>query len=207
MQLPTSDLELMQGVLDHRLGGDMSALERGLERFEQELNRPDMPLFEKVGNNCLVFFTNDDAKQVCEDNPETLQGVIVSDFNSIIKPGTVAVGSLLQGHVTSPGEIMAGSEVYYSTVFAAEIIRSRLVSSIAMPGSKLVASNATESVVYGSLYKMNLLRAMTASGGAYSDADVAREILEYDPSKDHADAHGLVGRLLAQNGIRVRPQG
>lgn len=200
MELPTSDLELLQSVIDNRLGGDIESAARRLEYIERELAVRGMPMYEKVGNNCLVFYTNDAVKKICDENPENIQGVIVNDYDCWIHPDAVVVGSFLRGDsVEFPAVVDFGSKVYYSDVVMAHLRRSEVNRSYVSIG-KISDSVIDESFTSGNLRNMNLVRSM-ARIGTVSEVTATGQLLGYGRGRDEPDTDGLVARMLARQGL------
>lgn len=203
-----SDLNLMQKVLDGRFAGDVEQFEVNLERLESVKTREleqVWPMFREVGNRCLVFFSNEEAMDMCEKNPDDFQGVIVDDYDCIIKNGSRAVGSVMIGR-GKPAVLYSGANVSCSTI-AGKIIRSEVASSyvsVARDGvidSKLTRSFASSA---GGFYRADLedcfsfrgLRCVSASGRKFSVNDE-----EYMGTPDD----GIASRMLLHEGIRVEP--
>lgn len=190
----------MQATADYRFSGDVALLHEKIEIIEQELKKPGSPAFEKVGNNCLVFFTNDRAKKVCEDNPETIQGVFVNDYDCWIHPEAVVIGSYLRGSVGSPARIDFGSKVTYSNVVMAHVRRSQIDRSAVSTGV-IDDSVVSESFTSGDLRNMNLVQSM-ARVGFINDMTEHGQILEYDSRRDRPDTDDLVSHVLARHGLQ-----
>lgn len=199
MKLPRSEIELMQGVIDHRFGGNAEPVARGLDWMQKELARPPgiMSFYERVGNNCLVFYSNEQAKKVCREHPETIQGVIVDDYDCWIHPEAVVVGSYLKGSVGSPAVIDFESRVFYSNVVMSHVRRSRVTTSHVSIG------NVEESVVVGSFISGNVDRSdltrVSLSGRAVEETVVGK-ILDFALG-DHPDTTGHVAYMLNRHGL------
>jgi hypothetical protein len=165
-------------------------------------------LFEQVGNNNLVFFTNTPAMELCETHPDTIQGNIIDDYWCRIHPEAVVVGSFIKGHAgshgcgPSVGNVDFGSQVFYSNVSGGHVRRSKVVRSAVM--GELERSTIADSIVGGSLRNMHLTRCAAISG-AIADETAEDFIFEYDKRRDHPDTNGLVAKLLERHRLRMAP--
>src|SRR5690606_26338600 len=117
------------------------------------LAKPGMSMYDRVGNNCLVFFTNDRAKQVCEDNPDTIQGVIINDYHCTLDPSSILIGSKISGSTESPAIVEFGSSILFSNIVAARVRKSRIERSHVLTG-EVDTSTITDSIVSGKLVGM-----------------------------------------------------
>lgn len=191
----------MQATLQNRFGGDVGLFTNAFEKLERILSKPGKPMYDKVGNNCLVFFTNDEAKKVCQANPETLQGVIIDDYWSTIHPNALVIGSFFRGSIGTAATAGPGSKIFYSNVVMANVRDSRVERSEVNVGS-VEGCTITDSLVSGSLGAMMVARSWVQVGHIAGE-HVEDQILGLAARDDHDDANGHVAAMLAKRGLHA----
>ena len=112
------DIDLMGEVVDKRFGGNVEAAASALVQMQANLDYMGgrATYYRKVGNQCLVFFSNDKAARICEENPDNIRGIIVSDYDTVIEPGAVVIGSVLDHAFIDRSSEVTHSNLVYSTV-------------------------------------------------------------------------------------------
>ncbi|MFO0971274.1 MAG: hypothetical protein U0520_02910 [Candidatus Saccharimonadales bacterium] len=203
MVVSQNDIDLIDAVVAHRFGGDQERATSALTRLGEELERPGMPFYRLVGNNCLVFHTNTRAMDICEENPENYTGIIVDDFGVVLDPQSVAVGSFFRAAQACRSGIIHGwygpSRVFYSNVSQAELWGCSVVSSSVH--GKLFKSVINQSFI-GALSNENLhANRSTVLASRAGNATLRNQVWRSGESEPADDTGDLTSYMLGRRGI------
>lgn len=120
-----ANLELLESVLDNHFGNDIEAFDAALHHLESRVDELGT-VWRRVGNNNIVFFTNERAAEVLAASPDTYCGIIVTDFDTRIEPGTHIERSILTNvRVLQESEIH-NSRISYSHINKSKVDYSRI---------------------------------------------------------------------------------
>lgn len=209
LTVPQNDLELIDAVVAHRFGGDQERAHRALTHLGEALDRPGTPFYETVGNNCLVFFTNSEAMEICEQNPERYAGVIVDDFDVVLDSKSVVVGSFFRGPAAHRSGIIHSwrgpSRVFYSNVSWGELRNCSIVSSDV--AGKLRDATITQSFIGVGILESAGLQATRSTVMAAHIGNVTLDRQVWTPAQPEPvdDTRDLASYMLSHQGIYLSP--
>jgi hypothetical protein len=167
------DLDLIQMVADARYGGDPSAMQTDLEElvFAVEQEQFGSHSFRKVGNNCIVHYTNDQAMAACESNPIGMRGVLVLDRDTRLEASATLVGSSFLHTFVDTGSSVYHSDLAFSVVRRSDISRS-IISSCMGP-----VRGIADSMIDGSRIDNSAIREATIVDSAVFDSVIKKRPL------------------------------
>jgi hypothetical protein len=154
-----NDLELIQMVADARYDGDASAMQTDLDELEYGLEHELVGSFRRVGNNCLVLYTNAQALAACETSPGSIRGVMVLDADTRLEATATAVGSTFVHTFVDTDSTVYHSDIAFSTIRRSDISRSVISNCMSPRGvirdstidfSRIDYSDIHETTVVGS---------------------------------------------------------
>jgi len=123
-------------------------------------------MFRRVGNQCLVFYTNGPAAEVCEADTDNIRGIIVADYDTVIQPGANIVASVLNRSFVDSYSTVKSSVLNFAKVRRSVIDHSRIsttmthVSDSTVIGSVVASSDLAHasivnSYLYSAMYRGN----------------------------------------------------
>lgn len=199
MSVFETDLELLQFTADTRFGGDVEALAVALDNLEAGLQK-NRHYYRKVGNNCIVWSYRPNIMQICEENPDKLQGVFVADYDPIIQRGAVIIGSLLVGN----SEVIRGSVVRGSNLVGSSYITRSTITESRIAGGEFCDSVIDRSFVHARVINSNIQSCLGVVGSIRSEAKI-NTLLNLKPEDDIEYDFNPAQKLLAENGINPIP--
>ncbi len=201
MQVFESELELLQNTADTRFGGDVEAMGQALIKLEERLEGRGKHFYRKVGNNCIIWSYCGKTIEACEENPDKLQGVFVTDFGTIIQPGAVVIGSMIWGG----SEIIRGTKIRNSNIGSVRYISSSTITESYVSIGPVSRSVIDRTYTSADVAESRLSRCVGMVGRIVHENKQGVYLNNSDKSKDLNDNGAGAARLLADRGIRLAP--
>jgi hypothetical protein len=197
MRVFETDLELLQFTADTRFGGDIDALAVALEKLEIGLEK-DKHFYRRVGNQCIVWAYRTDSLRVCEENPDKLQGVFITDYDPTIQKGSLIIGSVLSGC----SEVIRDSQIRGSNLIGSSYIAKSSIFESRISGGPIWNSKIDRSYISASVRNSELQSCLAVVGQINGETKSYTE-MQLNPNKDIISDLNPAHGVLVRRGINI----